>query len=438
MANTIDTYGDSAVMAAFLTRSFASVGHEYVDDVITTMKNFAFAGITDLETLSLPSITMISNCAFYKTEVSGTVTIPWSQIESIGNSAFFEGNVLKDSALSLPALKEIDSGAFAGQTVLTSFSAPNLTAAYAGTGPFNSTKGVFEESGIQTFSAPLLDSSNFATRAFLNCTALTNVNLNSMRFTGERMFEGCTSLTEISLPQVSSLSYSQVFRNCTALTTVSLPKVTSCSGMSVFSGCTALEEISLPLLETISGSSMFSGCTALQEVNFPVATNLGSGCFNGCISLTFEGLTIPYVYTLGGSCFYECTGLTEFSSTRIMTIGSSCFAYCSNLEEIFFSKVTAIPSSAFGYCSKLSKVTFSGAVTSFADNAFRGCRLLETMILSRVTAVPTIQSSTFQNAILIVNRIGTIYVPDALVASFQAHSTWGQYSIDAISNYTPV
>ena len=121
-----------------------------------------------------------------------------------------------------------------------------------------------------------------------------------------------------------------------------------------------------------------------------------------------------------------------------MTIGSSCFAYCSNLEEIFFSKVTAIPSSAFGYCSKLSKVTFSGAVTSFADNAFRGCRLLETMILSRVTAVPTIQSSTFQNAILIVNRIGTIYVPDALVASFQAHSTWGQYSIDAISNYTPV
>ena len=29
MANTIDTYGDAAVMAALLTRSFAGVGYEF-------------------------------------------------------------------------------------------------------------------------------------------------------------------------------------------------------------------------------------------------------------------------------------------------------------------------------------------------------------------------------------------------------------------------
>ena len=36
MANTIDTYGDAAVMAALLTRSFAGVGYEFEDDVTCT------------------------------------------------------------------------------------------------------------------------------------------------------------------------------------------------------------------------------------------------------------------------------------------------------------------------------------------------------------------------------------------------------------------
>ena len=437
MANTIDTYGDAAVMAAFLTRSFSSVGYEFIDDVITTMKSFAFAGITDLQTLSLPNITKISNCAFYKTEVSGSVTIPWNKIESIGNGAFYEGNVLKESTLTLPALTEIDSGAFAGQTGLTSFSAPNLVESYAGLGPFDTLIGTFEGSGLQTFSAPLLDSSTFSTRAFTNCVSLTNVNLDSQRYSGESMFEGCTSLVSISLPELIMLSYNDIFERCTALTTVSLPKVTSCSGSSVFYGCTALESIYLPLLATMTGSSDFMGCTNLQTVNFPLLTNLGSGCFSGCTSLTWAGLTIPNVTTLGGSCFYECTGLTTVSSDKITTLGSNCFAYCSNLTEISFSKVTNITQSAFYYCTGLKKATFSGDVTAIGATAFRYCRLLETFILSGVTAVPTIQSSAFQSATLIINGNGKIYVPDSLVSSFRAHSVWGQYTIDAISNYTP-
>lgn len=96
--------------------------------------------------------------------------------------------------------------------------------------------------------------------------------------------------------------------------------------------------------------------------------------------------------------------------------------------------MTAIPQDCFYNCRKLVRVEFAGAVTSLGASAFRYCYLLETVILSGVTAVPTITSTTFQSATLIVNKRGSIYVPDALVADFQAHSIWGLYDIKSIND----
>ena len=106
--NTLDKYSDAALMEAFLKRDFSGVGYEFVDDVITTLKEYAFAGITDLDTLSIPNVTIIPAGAFYKTEVSTSVTIPWNKITFIGNSAFYLSDVIKESSLTLPEVEEID------------------------------------------------------------------------------------------------------------------------------------------------------------------------------------------------------------------------------------------------------------------------------------------------------------------------------------------
>ena len=209
MANTIETYGDSAVMAAFLTRSFSSVGYAFEDDVITTLKNYAFAGIKDLQRISLPSLTMISACAFYQTEVSGTVTLPWNKITLISSAAFYEGNALKDSSLTLPALTQLGTRAFAGQTGLTSFSAPVLEQLTSESTPFSGFVGVFEGSSIQTFSAPIFRDTNFSRQMFKNCTNLTSVSMPNQTSVAESMFEGCTSLTAISSGRCGSKSSSR-------------------------------------------------------------------------------------------------------------------------------------------------------------------------------------------------------------------------------------
>ena len=75
-----------------------------------------------------------------------------------------------------------------------------------------------------------------------------------------------------------------------------------------------------------------------------------------------------------------------------------------------------------------------GKVTSFGNTVFNYCYLLDTVILSGVTSVPAIAANTFQNATLIVNKRGSIYVPDSLVAGFQADSIWGLYDIKGISD----
>ena len=437
MANTIDTYGDAAVMAALLTRSFAGVGYEFEDDVVTTLRNYAFAGVTDLQRLSLPNLTMIPTCCFYGTEVSGTVTLPWNKITLIGAAAFFEGTVMKESSLTMPALVQIGMGSFAGQQGLTSFSGPVLESIYSETAPFSQLSGVFEGSGIQTFSAPNFKDTNFSRKMFKDCASLTSVNFPKQTSVAESMFENCTSLTSISMPEAIYCMGNYGFRGCTALTSVSLPNVVYVTANNEFEGCTALESISLPEAEGTMGYYFFAYCSNLRTVSLPKMTELPTSCFRECTSLTFAGLTIPNVTTLSAACFQGCTALTTFTSDKITSIGTSCFYENSNLEEVSFSKVTAIPQNCFYNCTKLKKITLSGPVTSFGATAFRYCRLLDTVILSGVTAVPTINSNTFQSATLITNGTGVIYVPDNLVASFQADSTWRQYNIQSINNYNP-
>ena len=433
--NTIDKYTDSAVMAAFLTRDFSGVGYEYVDDVLTSMKDYAFAGITDLETLSLPNITMIPNCAFLGTRVSTSVTLPWDKITQIGAYAFYESNVIKGGVLNMPLLTTICTCAFAGQTALTSLNAPLWENIYLGSAPFSESRGMFEGSGIQSISAPKINSSTFSTRAFKDCTALTSVYLPLQEYDGERMFDGCSSLVNLSLPKLTGVTHQNMFSGCTALESVSLPAATAVSAMYAFSGCTALKSISLPEVTGALGTGTFSGCSAMESANLPKVTGIPASCFSGCTSLTSAGLSIPMAATLGSTAFYECSGLTTFSSSTITSTGTNCFGYCSNLEEVTLSALTTIGTSTFAYCSGLKKVTLGGEITAFGNYIFRSCSNLETLILSGVTAVPTISSNTFTGATKILNGTGTIYVPDALVASFEADATWGTYTIKGTSEY---
>ena len=85
------------------------------------------------------------------------------------------------------------------------------------------------------------------------------------------------------------------------------------SGM--FQGCTNLSILCLPNVHTIEDSA-FQGCTNLSQVILPKGYNIGSSAFNGCTNLALVVLFNPInaqpetTGNIGLSAFHQCTNLS--------------------------------------------------------------------------------------------------------------------------------
>lgn len=111
-----------------------------------------------------------------------------------------------------------------------------------------------------------------ANSAFRECTALTEVVLNSNAAIGHNAFTGCTSLKKVTLKGSGSIAYSL--------------------GKSAFEGDATLEEIKLTEgLETI-GAFCFSDCTSLGTVYLPASlTKIEASAFYnvGSLKINYAG-----------------------------------------------------------------------------------------------------------------------------------------------------
>lgn len=107
--------------------------------------------------------------------------------------------------------------------------------------------------------------------AFSGASAMTSVTVaNSVYQTGRRAFAGCTSLSAITLPNVSSVGQAS-FSGCTALTSITLPAATTI-GVGCFMSCTSLQEIELPSTVSSIGMYAFDFCSSLKKVKLNSST----------------------------------------------------------------------------------------------------------------------------------------------------------------------
>ena len=198
MANSIETYTDTQLMTALLTRDFSTINREFIDDVITSIKVGAFYQAQNLDKVSLTAATVIKLNAFMETSLS-TLELTWSALTSIGQQAFYKGWHALPQTLSLPNVTELGAGAFGGtssakNTKLVSVSLPSWTGAVpSSSGLPGSTYGQFEY-----------------------CSKLASVNLPELTSLPTACFRGCTSLQEIVLPKVNRFA-SNNFLGCSNL-----------------------------------------------------------------------------------------------------------------------------------------------------------------------------------------------------------------------------
>lgn len=186
--------------------------------------------------------------------------------------------------------------------------------------------------------------------AFSGCTMLKKVNIPNSVGTAanqgnsylQETFRGCSSLTSIIVPGSCKI-LKGTFRDCTSLKNAVLEEGVkqldynseSASNGRVFSGCSSLLEVTLPsTLETIPIYA-FADCSSLRSVKIPEkVTEIGSYAFTGCTSLKF--IEIPKGVTqISRAAFSGCTSLTGAILPSRGRIMAQVFENCP-LNEVYF------------------------------------------------------------------------------------------------------
>lgn len=190
------------------------------------------------------------------------------------------------------------------------------------------------------------------------------------------VFEGCSGLTSVTIPNSVTWIGTHTFYNCSGLTSVTIPNNVTHIGSYAFSGCSGLTSVTIPDSVTSIGFCTFANCSGLTSVTIPNnVTSIGGYAFCGCTGLT--SVSIPNsVTSIGSYAFYGCTGLTSVSIP---------------------DSVTSIGLRTFTYCIGLTSVTIPNSVTLISEDAFCNCTSLDTVYMMPTTPPTLGYSNVFGN-----------------------------------------
>ena len=378
---------------AFNTVTNLSIVPVLGNPAVPAIPDFADA-FPAVESIVIIAVTSIANNAFENVPTLITVSFDSSTINAlttsftIGNDAFKDCSALT-TILDLPAsTTSIGSNAFNG-TAVTNLTLPNVASTITiGTDAF-ATVTTLEFDGI--FTIPVVAA---------GFTALEDVTIPASTVQiGASAFNGLTSLTTVTInSNILTTVADGAFQGCTNLTNISLPNTVTQIGNNAFQN-SGLTSITLPTSLIYIGTSAFSG-SGITTIEIPsTVTSIGAGAFYGVTTLSYaEGTTTIRPTTVG-------TGSIA-SSMVTLTIPST---------------VTSIEDNAFFDCGPaLTTVTINAtALASIGNNAFRGCSVLNDFtILS--TAPPTLGTDVFTGC----TALTEIKVPSTNVNDYQTASGW--------------
>lgn len=333
-----------------------------VADGTTEILRYAFSDIDTLRTIELPdTITSIAERAFM--DCYGLETINLENVDELVQYAFFGATgltsvKLKDSTVAKSAFQNctsLESVEFLGENVSIgeyAFSGCTALREMIGQDKVTSIGAYAFQNAIQTTETEL----NFS-------------NAKSLGTTGN-VFKGATKLTAITIKGVHA--------DNKGVETKKIP-----SGM--FDGCTSLADITVvESVESIDNYA-FRNCTSLNfdSINFGEVTKIGSNVFQNCEKMT--AIALPKLTSLGSTStlavkitsnvavFSGCTRLTTVSlGSGVTVLGKNVFFNCSALTTVLMPGVTQIGQYAFAGCSGLTSLTLTSAVTAVDANAFDG------------------------------------------------------------------
>ena len=304
--------------------------------------SYAFQDCTNLTTVTMPdTVEDIRSCAFKNTPKLTSVKLS-ANLDFISTNAFSHSGL---TAIELPeSLTGIGTHAFEF-TPLTSIEIP--------------------------------DSVELSQGAFYYCADLASVKLPAdLEEINPLLFQGCTSLKTIDLPENLIIIGRQAFSH-SGLTSIDIPDSVVAIGDNAFYECLSLEYVKLPTSLEEVGWRCFQDCDKLSTIVMPegIDTNFGQWFFLSCDSLTnIDFHTSPVI---GMAMYGNCNGLTVLNIPEcVTTISDFAFNYCDNLIYATIPEsVVTVGNAAFSHCDDLNAIAFRGDAPAFAAVAFQDTTL---------------------------------------------------------------
>ena len=266
-------------------------------------------------------------------------------------------------------------------------------------------------------------------RAFENCSKIESVNLGTVKYLGEYLFAGCSSLTKIHIPssvttatnalQNSSIELisfdddttlipAYIANGCTSLKTIAWPQNVNGFRIDQYAfSYSSIKNLELPTNLTYISNYSFLGCALITDLTIPDSvTYIGEFTFGDCSRLTSlyvgTGTTTIDKYAFSG-CY---TLANVHLGNRLSKIGEYAFKNCKQITELSMpDSVRTIDRYAFESCTKLSSINL-GKVVTLGDYVFSGCTSLTNLIIpntvtstNRVLQYSSVQSLTFDEGI---------------------------------------
>ena len=159
---------------------------------------------------------------------------------------------------------------------------------------------------------------------------------------GYRAFQGCDSLTEVTLPNSLTGLGTHAFYKCAKLESATVGSGLKEIPEYTFYKCVALKSVTLSESITSVGKYAFRGCEALTAIDLGSVTTVGDHAFNKCVKLSDVKISDALTY-IGNYAFRSCLSIKSFAiPSSVEFIGKHAF-YGMN-EATLYCEATKKPS----------------------------------------------------------------------------------------------
>ena len=234
--------------------------------------------------------------------------------------------------------------------------------------------------------------------AFKDNTIIETLITNNVKKIEDDAFNGATNLKEVNLTKAESIG-TKAFYNCSSLTNVFIPNTVTSIGYSTFDGCSSLKSVIIPNSVTSIGGSLFRDCGILI-IYAETSSKLSGWDDNWNISRRFVYWGVKEYDTLNDIDYARLSDdkiiirgfnpnslTTDFvlpdtiNTYQVTAIQSFAFYNCYSLTSVIIpNSVTSIDIGTFMNCSSLTSITIPNSVTSIGNQAFYYCYSLTSVI----------------------------------------------------------